>query len=137
MRIIQAGVTLIELLVSVTVLGILAGAALPSYRQAMIRAQRSEAKTELSRLTGTLERCIAQFNAYDAPVCVARVHLPYNLPSATYRISATSLDSTSYQLLAEPLGSQADDHECGALSLNSSLIKGVTGSAPATQCWNR
>jgi len=43
----QRGVTLMELLTVIVILGILASIAFPSYRTYLIRAQRAEAKTAL------------------------------------------------------------------------------------------
>ena len=50
MRPTQNGVTLIELLTVIVVLGILASIAVPSYRNYLLRAQRTEATTALLNL---------------------------------------------------------------------------------------
>ena len=50
------GVTLLELMAVVVVIGILSIVALPSYRQYVLRAQRTEAKSALLRLATNQER---------------------------------------------------------------------------------
>ena len=52
----QHGVTLLELMAVVMVIGILGMIAIPSYRQYVTRAQRVEAKTALLRLQTNQER---------------------------------------------------------------------------------
>ena len=46
----QQGVTLLELMAVVMVIGVLGAIAIPSYRQYTMRAQRTEAKTALLQL---------------------------------------------------------------------------------------
>ena len=50
------GVTLLELMAVVMVIGILGMIAIPSYRQYVMRAQRGEAKTALLQLQTNQER---------------------------------------------------------------------------------
>src|SRR6185369_10627239 len=64
MRKTEKGVTLVELLTVVTVLGILAAIAVPSYRRYLIRAQRSDATTALLRVQSAEEKYFLQFGAY-------------------------------------------------------------------------
>ena len=52
----MAGVTLLELMAVVVVIGILGMIALPSYRQYVMRAQRTDAKTALLQLQTNQER---------------------------------------------------------------------------------
>ena len=59
------GFTLIELMIAVAIIAILATIAYPSYRQQVLKSQRTEAKTALSDAAQRLERCYTQFNAYN------------------------------------------------------------------------
>ena len=135
----QTGVTLIELLVTVVVVGILTSIALPSYRGYMMRVQRSEAKTELLQTSAALERCFSRFNSYTNVDCAAQTSLPRTLPSGRYTISASTLAAGNYTLSATPLVGQRDDLDCKTLTLDSSNTKGVTGGATRTAdyCWSR
>ena len=71
MRPTQNGVTLIELLTVIVVIGILASIAVPSYRNYLIRAQRTEATTALLNLQAAQEKFYLQNNAYTDQVAAA------------------------------------------------------------------
>ena len=71
-----SGVTLIELMVVVIVLGTLAVIAVPSYQQYMMRARRSEAKTGLLRLAANQERFYLQNNRYGTIAELAAADFP-------------------------------------------------------------
>lgn len=58
------GVTLIELMVVVLVVGILASIAVPSYRNYLLRAQRSDATAALLRIAAAQEKFYLQNNTY-------------------------------------------------------------------------
>ncbi len=64
----QRGVTLIELMMVVTILAIIAGIAVPSYRKYLLRSQRSEAKIALLQLQTAQEKYYLQNNSYTEDV---------------------------------------------------------------------
>ena len=64
MRKSQSGVTLIELMTVMVVIGILTAIAVPSYRRYLIRAQRSDASTALLRVQTSEEKFYLQKGAY-------------------------------------------------------------------------
>ncbi|MCC6170692.1 MAG: prepilin-type N-terminal cleavage/methylation domain-containing protein [Gammaproteobacteria bacterium] len=135
----QHGVTLMELLTVVVVVGILSTIAVPTYRSYVIRAQRTEAKNALLATAGALERCFTRFNAYDDANCAAANELPRTLPEGNYRIEADTLEAGNFELHAVPLGGQTEDAECRTLTLDLRNERGVTGGATkdAQFCWNR
>mgnify|MGYP001332605817 CR=1 FL=1 len=81
MRYKQRGLTLMELLIVMVVVGILAGIAWPSYRAQVVRTNRAEAKVALEQARQGLERWFTRFNAYDAGGC--EMAFPVDKPSGT------------------------------------------------------
>jgi len=60
----QAGFSLVELVVTMAIAAILAGLAIPAYRQYTMRANRVDAKSALLRLASNQERFYLQNNTY-------------------------------------------------------------------------
>jgi type IV pilus assembly protein PilE len=131
----QRGVTLIELIVVMVVVAVLAAVAIPSYRQQVIRTNRSNAKTALLQTAQNLERCFTRTNTYVG--CVA---LPFTTPEGNYQVSeVAAATATTFSLQAVPQGAQAADAQCATFTLNQANVRTVTGSYAATpaQCWSR
>jgi len=143
MRIRQRGVTLMELMIVITVIGILASIAIPSYREHMVRTRRTDAKVALTQIAQALERCFTNSTPYSyiSAVCNAAVTFPVNTPNgARYTITAPTRTAQTYTLTATPQGAQAtSDTLCANFTLTETGAKGVSGSATATpeQCWGR
>jgi len=60
----QRGMTLMEIIVVVVIVGLLAAIAVPSYRQYVIRTQRTDATVALLRLATAQEKFYLQNNTY-------------------------------------------------------------------------
>src|SRR5262245_61711082 len=60
----ERGVTLLELMAVVVILGILASIAIPSYRTYLLRAQRTDATAALLRIAAAQETFYLQNNTY-------------------------------------------------------------------------
>jgi type IV pilus assembly protein PilE len=128
------GVTLVELLVVVTILGIVAAVAIPSYRAYVVRANRSDAKSATLAMASQLERCFTRYNAYDDANCpVTITNVPS--PEGHYLLNAEVAAST-FTVTATPQGEQAQD-PCGSFSLNSSDVRAVGGTESVADCWKR
>ena len=140
MRRANAGVTLVELMVVVLVIGILAAIAIPSYRSYVLRANRTDAKTALMSYAGTLERCYTRDNVYNGPSCNT-LGLPQTVASGKYQIAADAgnggITATAYALKAVPLAGQVKDTLCGTFTLDDKNTRGVTGTSTSQDCWGR
>jgi type IV pilus assembly protein PilE len=146
------GFTLIELMVVVTIVAILAGIAIPSYREHVKRSNRTQAKSALLENAQFMERNRTSSNKYDfdgAGVGITADNLPVKtVPKegggkTLYNIKFVdkSPTETAFALIAEPVanGPMAGD-KCGTLTLNEQGTKGLTGAAngvTTADCWNR
>jgi type IV pilus assembly protein PilE len=128
---IQAGFTLLELMITVVVLALLVTLALPGYRAYVIRANRSEGIEALMGAAVCQERIFTRSNAYDANQCgVLTVNGRYNITVATQN------SNQEFTLTATPQGAQASD-SCGTLSVDQTGARLANGSGGATAaaCW--
>lgn len=128
------GITLIELMIVVVVVGILAAIAYPSYQNQVRKTKRADGKAELMETAQELERCYTRFGRYNDGNC--DVAFPITSPEEHYVVTAPTLTAVSFTLDATPQGPQADDAECGVLRLTSTGVQGSQGgNADPNECW--
>lgn len=129
------GITLLELMIVVVVVGILAAISYPSYMDQVRKTRRSDGKAELMQTAQQLERCYTRFSRYDAGNCA--VVLPYTTPEGFYVVSAAAaVTASTFTLAATPQGDQVKDTKCGVLRLNNTGQQGSLGvDADANNCW--
>lgn len=143
MRHTQRGVTLIELMVVMAIVGLLAAIAIPSYRQYTIRANRTDAKTQLLAIAQQYERCYTNSTpySYTSAQCAAAVTLPVVVASGTYRIqvwAGAPNSATEYGIEAVRLAGQTADTQCGDFRLTHLGVQTVNGGTlTAAECWRR
>ncbi len=132
------GVTLIELMVAVAIVGILAAIAYPSYQRQVQQTRRTDGLAMLLEVSQRLERCFTRFNSYTAAGCAIdeAVEDGDGLPSAEswYVITNENRSATTFRLEAAPQGAQTADTRCGTLTLTHTGARGATGTAPDS-CW--
>ncbi len=133
----QHGITLMELMIVVVIVGILAAVGYPAYREYTIRAARSEGRGALLEAASRQEQFFLDNKSYAEDL--ADLSLPQNTEHDKYQIAvddepADCPVTSCYALTATPLGRQLDDTACGSLTLNSNGTKGATGDAPDA-CW--
>jgi type IV pilus assembly protein PilE len=145
MYIYQRGVTLVELMVVVVIIGILMSVAVPSYRQYTMRANRAEGHWTLLQASANQERFYLQNNTYatngeltDPPP--AGLGLPSTTESGFYDINITNADGAGFTVVATAQGGQAEDTDCDVLSINERGVRyggpGPAGSMSNDQkCW--
>jgi type IV pilus assembly protein PilE len=135
----QRGMTLMELMVVMLIVGILGAIAVPGYRQYALRTHRTDAKVALTSRASALERCFTRFTAYNSANCTAFTSLPEAVESGLYEIRITNATATTFTLQAVPLGSQTDDTQCATFTFTQAGVQDVTGTLGTTpeRCWKR
>jgi type IV pilus assembly protein PilE len=130
-----SGFTLIELMITVAIIGILATIALPSYQEYVVRTNRSAAQNFAMEVANMQERYYLDNRAYAADLTALGASLPSEI-GGSYTVSVTA-DNTasppSYIISAAPKGVQASRDDCGTLTLNNKGEKGYASGA--TRCW--
>ncbi len=129
--------TLLELMAVVMVIGILGMIAIPSYRQYVMRAQRTEAKTALMRLQTNQERFYLTNRTYSGDPVVLGFAGSIT-ERGTYAITITGADAAGYLATATPRAGGAydmtNDTQCATFSINAQSVRTATGTTAAT-CW--
>jgi type IV pilus assembly protein PilE len=139
------GFTLIEVMITVAIIGILAAVALPSYRDYLRRGYRADAKAALLENAQFMERFFTEKSSYLDDTSLPRLPVissPRDSGSNqlyAITLSQANTTSTTYQLLASPVaGKMMDGDACGTLSIDNRGAKGVSGTAMSVaDCWGR
>lgn len=142
----QNGITLIELLIVVTIIGIIAAFAYPSYQEQMRSTRRTDCAGTLTSMGNAMERYYSVNSTYlgaadggadtGAPA-VFPTTCPVDGGTAYYNLTIEAATGATYSLAATPTGVQIDDR-CGTLTLTNVGLKGVTGAEAGTtwqECW--
>ncbi|MGZ8945650.1 MAG: type IV pilin protein [Methylococcaceae bacterium] len=130
------GFTLIELMITVAIIGILASIAIPSYSAYITKGKRAEAQGALVTFANAMEQWRLQNSSYcgaagtgcvtGSPTIfstVVPINVPANSSAKTYDLTVSAVTATTYTLTATATGTQAAD---GNLSLTSAGTKTCT-----------
>jgi type IV pilus assembly protein PilE len=139
------GFTLIELMITLVIVAILAGIAVPSYRNYVLRSHRVEATSALLRVAAAQEKFYLQNNTYtknlgkvsglgfsdsDSVATFLTENGWYEI-EAKDPVSGDLLDG--FILTATAKGDQVNDADCTSFTLESSGKK----TASTDKCWRK
>ncbi len=129
------GMTLMELMIVVVIIGIITAIAFPNYRQFVARAKRSEAKAALLQIATNQERFYLQNSTFTTDMTMLGFQTdPYISDSDSYSISVTAADASDYTAVATYQFTDDENDKCGTWQING---RGTKTSAPNTDCWTR
>lgn len=131
----QRGFTLIEIMIVVTIIGILAAITYPSYQEYVLRSNRTEAMALLSEAAARQERFFAQNNTYADDTDDLNMG-GYIAGLRFYSLEISDVTNTTYTLTANAENApQTNDSKCGDLGLDQAGVKTKTGTASVSDCW--
>jgi len=136
------GFTLIELVVTMVIVGILAAIAIPAYSSYVRQSRRTDAKTALLDLASLEERYFSVNNSYTATAAnVGYAAFPATVGSGYYTIAAptvvgaTTTAAATYTLTATAIGDQVNDTQCQTFTVTSAGVQSATPD-PSNSCWH-
>lgn len=130
----RQGVTLIELLIVIAIMGILAGIAYPSYQSHMIKARRSDAQAEL--IKAQLKQTSLHILAPSYSTVAASIGLPTNHSYYTFTVVSAGVASYSMKATAKAGTTQMNDASaCQTLFIDQNSAHTSDGSINNDQCW--
>lgn len=132
------GITLIELMIVIVVLGIIAAIAYPNYRDFAARGKRNEAKAALLQIATQQERFYLNNNTYteDLTDLGFPVDDDFVTDSGAYTIDIPpgSADSNNFTAVATYNNDDTEAAKCKTFTIDGT---GSKTSLPETDCWTR
>ena len=127
------GFTLVEILITLVIVGLLTAIALPGYQSFIHDARRVDAQQYLLQQVATLEREYTRLGGYPDDNVIADTEyyqFSYSPSSVATSTTTEANDSTTFLLSASPISSQQSD-KCGLLTINHQGSKTPVSS----ECW--
>ena len=121
-RNLEAGFSLVELMVVVTIIGILAGVAVPKFQTFKARAVQTEAKAGLNGIYLSMQAYMANYNDYPAFPLAAAAGAPIGFALTGSRPKYT------YQLVSTAEAATIPAHWAGKASSSSRLANNAVDS---------
>jgi type IV pilus assembly protein PilE len=132
----QQGYTLLELLLTVSIVTIVTSIALPSYQNHVLRSHRSDAMSGLMQVANAQEKFYLQNNTYASTLAELNID---GTRSGYYDLTIPVADVNEFQAVATPASGspQAGDDTCATFTIDSTGALGATGSGgdTTTECW--
>ena len=133
-RFAQQGITLVELIITIVIVGILSSIAYPGFNKYLQQSRRSEAHDALIQIANLQELFFLQKQRYASLSELGLKTFPDNSHTTenNYYLITATVASASYRLTATAIGTQTHDTECQTFTLAQD---GSRDSSSHERCW--
>lgn len=126
------GITLLELLIVVVIIGIMAAIAYPNYRDFAARAKRNEAKAVLLEIAQNQERFYLQNSTYGSLSQLGYPGDTITTDTGSYTVTVNAANAGNFDAQATFLLGGTEAGKCLTFNIDG---RGSQTSAPKTDCW--
>lgn len=142
------GFSLMELMITVAIVGIIAAVALPSYSAYIARGKRADARGQLLQAAQWMQRFYAANDKYnvDRAGSTSQTLMPAQLKKSpadaaegkeTYTLTVEA-STSAYTLTMAPVGADMVNDACGKYTLTSTGVRGVKDATKTRDdCWGK
>jgi len=134
------GFTLIELMITVAIIGILAAIAYPSYIDQVRKSKRSDARSVLLEASNRQERYYTtQYEYADSMTKLGYAASPLITENEAYSVAVDNADAGGFQISAKAATSGQKKDACTTLTINQLGEKSANNTKPTSDisktCW--